>query len=69
MTKSEFFECPSGAMDCPYFDSNGHCTMYPEYDPREECDEAGYYADDDYFDDYNSDMGFDPYMGCYTYDC
>lgn len=27
-------------------------------------------VDDDYGDwDYNEDMGFDPYMGCYTDDC
>ena len=27
-------------------------------------------SDDDYSDwDYNEDMGYDPYMGCYTDDC
>lgn len=34
--------------------------------------EEDYYESDDYDYDYNDDVdetGFDPYAGCYTYDC
>lgn len=36
-------------------------------------DEYVEYDDEDYFNDYdwgyNEDEGFDPYAGCYTWDC
>jgi hypothetical protein len=33
-----------------------------------EVDDEGFEVDDP-DDDYDSDFGYDPYMGCYTYDC
>ena len=36
------------------------------FDPNEEEEEDDYY--DDFFDDCD-EFGFDPYCGCYTYDC
>lgn len=72
--------CPVNGWDCPYFDKAGHCTLYPEFDPRMECDDFAYFwdEDEDYVvdsdEDYepadiDDDCGFDPYMGCYTDDC
>lgn len=54
--------------------------IYGEYDSLEEakaiCDrfnsrgEDAWIASDDYYDDDEDfDLGFDPYCGCYTYDC
>lgn len=37
--------CPANAFDCPYYDANGCCMMYPESDPKEECDDFFYYWD------------------------
>ena len=35
-----------------------------------EDEEEGIYPDDDYYEDWdNLEMGFDPYMGCYSDDC
>lgn len=42
--------CPVNAWDCPYFDANGCCMMYPDADPKEECDDFYYFWDED--DDY-----------------
>lgn len=42
--------CPANAWDCPYFDANGCCMMYPDADPKEECDDFYYFWDED--DDY-----------------
>lgn len=39
--------CPTDAFDCPYYDANGCCMMYPEFDPKEECDDFFYYWDGD----------------------
>lgn len=41
--------CPVNGWDCPYY-KNGKCTMYPESDPIEECDDFAYFWDveDDY---------------------
>lgn len=74
--------CPANAWDCPYFDANGCCMMYPEFDPINECEDFANFWDvgEDYicdteeeeeeeYDDCDNDMGFDPYMGCYTDDC
>ena len=33
--------CPVNAWDCPYFDANGCCMMYPDSDPLKECDDFG----------------------------
>lgn len=52
------FECPT----CPYC-KYGNCSMYPENNPILECD--AYY--NNYFED--EEIGFDPYLGCYTDDC
>lgn len=35
-----FFPCPAADFTCPYCDANYNCMMYPEFDPRQECDEA-----------------------------
>ena len=42
--------CPANAWDCPYFDANGCCMMYPDNDPIEECDDFATFwdAEDDY---------------------
>ncbi len=40
MHKLDYFECPAGDFECPYYNANGNCMMYPEFDPRKECDEA-----------------------------
>ena len=41
--------CPVNAWDCPYW-KKGICTMYPESDPIEECDDFATFWDveDDY---------------------
>lgn len=31
--------CPVNGWDCPYFDANGCCMMYPDTDPIKECDD------------------------------
>jgi len=31
--------CPVNAWDCPYFDANCICMMYPDSDPFQECDD------------------------------
>lgn len=41
------------------------CEPSPFCVEAEECQEVS--LDDDW--DYNEDMGFDPYLGCYTDDC
>lgn len=70
--------CPVNGWDCPYYDANGCCMMYPETDPIKECDDFAVFWDeeddyvvdtDDEFDDCDNDMGYDPYMGCFTDDC
>ena len=38
--------------------------LYEDYNDEEEYPDDYYYEDDD-----NLEMGFDPYMGCYTDDC
>lgn len=66
--KKTVFRCPTADFDCPYCDADGYCSME---NPIEECDDAANCADDDCYpieiDD--PDMGFDPYLGCYTDDC
>lgn len=44
--------------------------MYDDFDIYESCEE--FYAEDSYLDTYWEDqceMGFDPYMGEYTFNC
>lgn len=45
-----FCPVPVNAWDCPYFNANGHCMMYPDTDPIKECDDFAYYWEegDDY---------------------
>lgn len=39
-------------------------------DYYDEVYEEDYPADDDYYEDWDQyEMGFDPYLGCYTDDC
>lgn len=48
--KKGHIHCPVNAWDCPYFDANGCCMMYPDSDPLKECDDFAYFWDegDDY---------------------
>lgn len=41
--------------------------LYVDEDDEEELEFDG--SLDDYPDDYDLEFGFDPYAGCYTYDC
>jgi hypothetical protein len=43
--------CPVNGWDCPYY-KNSHCTMYPDHDPVDECDDFAFFWDKD--DDYIS---------------
>ena len=59
---------PKTAAKIMIWDSNtgeilAECSPDAEAGPTE--------VEEDYFDDwdYNEDMGYDPYMGCYTDDC
>ena len=42
--------CVVNAWDCPYYDANGCCMMYPDTDPIDECDDFAFFWDkgDDY---------------------
>lgn len=42
--------CPVNGWDCPYYSKEGYCTMYPEDDPINECDDFAIFFDDG--DDY-----------------
>lgn len=69
--KEKVFECPADDFTCPYY-KDGNCSMYPEENPLLECDEAAYYseeADTDYYDYCDYEVGYDPYLGCYSDDC
>lgn len=59
-------ECPIYDYSCPYC-IRGDCCMeeMDGADPREECD--AFFGMEDVEGDY--EMGFDPYLGCYTDDC
>ena len=59
-------ECPIYDLSCPYCVS-GNCCMeeMDGADPHEECDD--FFGMEDVEGDY--EMGFDPYLGCYTDDC
>lgn len=62
-------ECPVYDYYCPYC-IKGNCYMveFDGVDPHKEC-EAFFEEvfDEDVEGDY--EMGFDPYLGCYTDDC
>ena len=36
--------CPVNGWDCPYY-KKGLCTMYPEFNPLEECDDFFFFWD------------------------
>lgn len=59
-------ECPIYDYSCPYC-VGGNCCMeeMDGADPHEECD--AFFGMEDVEGDY--EMGFDPYLGCYTDDC
>lgn len=59
-------ECPVYDYYCPYC-IKGNCYMveFDGADPTEECD--AFFRMEDVEGDY--EMGFDPYLGCYTDDC
>ena len=59
-------ECPIYDYSCPYC-VGGNCCMkeMDGADPREECD--AFFGMEDIEGAY--EMGFDPYLGCYTDDC
>lgn len=42
--------CVVNAWDCPYYNANGVCMMYPDTDPIDECDDFATFWDkgDDY---------------------
>ena len=48
-TKGKIY-CPVNGWDCPYFKSDGSCSMYPDCDPMYECDDFSTFWDegDDY---------------------
>ena len=47
--------CPVNGWDCPYFDAWGCCSMYPESDPIDECDDFTMFWEKG--DDYIADDG------------
>lgn len=69
MNEEKVFVCPVADVFCPYF-KDGNCSMYPEENPILECDDAAYYAEEDYdSDDCDYEVGYDPYLGCFSDDC
>lgn len=79
----DYTYCPVNAYgDCPYCDQ---CNVCHIADPMEECDDWGCFwdswedwlnADDvdpdaptDFADDAMDEVGFNPYLGEYDYDC
>lgn len=40
--------CPVNAWDCPYFGKQDICTMYPDSDPYEECDDFYFFWSQDW---------------------
>ena len=55
-------KCPICDVTCPYIDRFWDCTLDH---PEDDCDEFAYYDEEP--DDL--EIGFDPYLGCYTDDC
>lgn len=46
--------CPVNGWDCPYYDANGCCMMFPDTDPIDECDDFATFWDKE--DDYVVDL-------------
>jgi len=46
-TNKGHIHCPVNGWDCPYFDANGCCMIYPDSNPLEECDDFYYIWGDD----------------------
>lgn len=46
--------CPVNGYDCPYWQKDGTCSMYPEADPVKECDDFAYFWDEG--EDYVSEV-------------
>lgn len=77
---SKVIYCPVNGWDCPYFDANGCCMMYPDTDPIKECDDFAMFWEEgeDYIcdtdEDYEPDEPdvdetfYDPFMGCDFYE-
>lgn len=47
---NEKIYCPVNGWDCPYWRKDGTCSMYPDADPIDECDDFATFWDKD--DDY-----------------
>lgn len=71
--------CKSHSYACVLIDNKENCDELHKmltaflwgaagYIPSDEWDELFYYPDEDYEDDV-SEVGFNPYMGAYDYDC
>ena len=59
-------ECPIDDYRCPYYNAGNCCMREMEgADPTRECD--AFFDIEGWEEDY--EMGFDPYLGCYTDDC
>ena len=58
--------CSCEAMNCGYWwqDADEDCPRCHFEGDVAPCEEDDYYEDDD-----DLECGFDPYAGCYTYDC
>ena len=56
---SKVIYCPVNGCDCPYFDANGCCMMYPDTDPIKECDDFAMFWEEgeDYIYDTDEDEG------------
>lgn len=54
---SKVIYCPVNGWDCPYFDANGCCMMYPDTDPIKECDDFAMFWEEgeDYICDTDED--------------
>lgn len=60
--------CPINDLECPYIDKLCRCTLEA---PEAECDEYQYYnnIDIEKEDDCDYEIGYDPYLGCFSNDC
>lgn len=58
--------CPVNGWDCPYYDANGCCMMYPDTDPINECDDFAVFWDKD--DDYVVERNEEEELKRYQYE-
>lgn len=58
-------ECPIYDLSCPYCVGGNCCIEEMDGADPQECD--AFFGMEDVEGDY--EMGFDPYLGCYTDDC